>query len=186
MASASEPSPLPCPRCRQPWRDPAVSQCPNCGFALVSYIFPAAHRSGHESTVTSPSPAQASEAVCHAHPQRRASLACDQCGRLMCGLCDVPAGLRHLCPTCFDSAQTRVDGDLPASRTLHGRIALTLSILPLFPPTALAALIVLAVGRGKPGSLVRPSRTEGRLALIIASLQLLGFALLIAAIVTDR
>lgn len=185
---ASDARPLPCPRCRRAWADPAESRCSHCGFALVSQVFPAARRSPTTSLEASPAPAAATggEAVCHGHPQRRASLACDQCGRLMCSLCEVPSGRRHLCPTCFDAAQTRVDGELPAARTLHGRMALTLSIIPLFPPTALAALIVLAVGRGKPGSLVRPSRTEARLALLVAPLQLLGFALAMAMLAAER
>ncbi|MCC6231995.1 MAG: hypothetical protein IT580_05095 [Verrucomicrobiales bacterium] len=53
-------------------------------------------------------------------------------------------------------------------------------MVPLFPPTALAALVVLAVGRGKPGSLVRPSRFPARVALVLALLQLTAFSVLVA------
>lgn len=179
---AFDPRRLTCPRCQADWPEGEAHRCAACGFTLHADWFPAAFR---PRTVPAPtgaaeSPGSTTDPVCYLHPQRRASVPCDQCGRLVCGLCEVQAGPRHLCPPCFDAAQTRADGELPSSRTLYGRIALGLSVIPLFPPTALAALVVLAVGRGKPGSLVRPSRFPARVALVLALLQLTAFSVLVA------
>ncbi len=69
---------------------------------------------------------------------------------------------------------------------MYGRIALALAIIPLFPPTALAALVVLAAGRGKPGSLVRPTRFHAHLAFVLACAQLTVVALLVAMVAADR
>ena len=59
-------------------------------------------------------------------------------------------------------------------RVLHSRQALLLAILPLFI-TGLAAIYVVLRYRKEPGSLVAPMRWAFPTALILASLQTLGY-----------
>ena len=76
--------------------------CPQCRARLSGTLFP---------MFWSPEPAAPSladhagddEAVCFFHPENRAALACDRCGRFLCAVCDMPLGTRHLCPTCLTS-----------------------------------------------------------------------------------
>ncbi|MBN2451090.1 MAG: hypothetical protein JXR77_11920, partial [Lentisphaeria bacterium] len=91
-----------------------------------------------------------SQAGCFFHPGRKASVACDGCGRFLCELCDLPMGDRHLCPQCLKeparAAETRVrEVTLGTTTTLYDNIALSLAILPLivFYMTVITAPITL-------------------------------------------
>lgn len=96
---------LTCSRCsaRIPVRAIAphtVLACEKCPALLDTVIFPALYRA--------PDAGRAGERVvfdteasCFNHPDRRAEVACEGCGRFLCGLCDVTYHGRHLCPGCI-------------------------------------------------------------------------------------
>jgi len=168
-----------CPKCKTGllggiFNQPALTRCPACGAPLQVEIFPAFFRRT--------APGREGEAIliegessCFYHPQKKAVVPCDACGRFLCALCDCELKGQHFCPGCLESGQKKrkIQG-LEDMRVLHGRQALLLAILPLFI-TGLAAIYVVLRYRKEPGSLVAPMRWAFPTALILASLQTLGF-----------
>ena len=97
-----------CPACRRLLpEDPAtlhsLGRCPGCNAPLTIATFPAYRRTpvaGHAAErITGEG-----EAACFFHATRKAAVPCDDCGRFLCALCDIPVDGRHLCPTCIDTA----------------------------------------------------------------------------------
>lgn len=189
------PVPIGCPKCGTAWTVSDVNRntplpCSTCRTPVEVHLFPALNRarSAPAPTVHSRSSPHAQalpgEAVCTLHPARRAVTACDECGRLICGLCDVPLGNRHLCPPCFEASHrgTTPTSTYPLSRILHGRIAFALACVPLFPPTAIAALGWAWWHAQHPGSLVRPGHGWRFAAMILAGIQLAAFTLLLLSL----
>jgi hypothetical protein len=141
--------------------------CPQCRAVLSGGLFPA---------FWNPEPVAQSladhagdgEAVCFFHPENRAALSCDRCGRFICAVCDMPLGTRHLCPTCLSSG---LGGEklpeLVVSRFVWSQTALLIGLLPLlvFPlvwpgliVTGPAAIFCALFGWKRPGSLPRGRR----------------------------
>jgi hypothetical protein len=127
-------------------------------------------------------PATAGEAViidgdsgCFYHPEKKAVLPCDACGRFLCALCDCELKGQHYCPACLQSGQRKqsIKG-LEDVRVLYARQALVFSILPLFI-TGAAAVFMAIRYRKAPGSLVNPMRWAMPTALILGSLQTMGY-----------
>jgi hypothetical protein len=173
-----------CPKCKarlfeEAFNQPDLAPCPACETPLQIEIFPAFF---HE--IAQGRDAEAvmieGESSCFYHQQKKAVVPCDLCGRFLCALCDCEVKGRHLCPGCLESGQKKrnLEG-LENMRVLHSRQALVLSILPLFI-TGLAAIYVAIRYRKEPGSLVAPMRWAFTVALILGSLQTLGFTILIA------
>lgn len=170
--SPAIPLALPCPKCGialQPEALGAVQShvCTRCRTVWQGAVFPA---------LLNPAPAPASkaafanegESVCFFHPQNRAVLSCERCGRFVCALCDMPIGSRHLCPACLSSG---LGGEAlpeavparflwPETALLLGAIPLTIG-LPFWPMMIVsgpAAIALALFGWKKPGSLARGRR----------------------------
>ena len=166
-----------CPKCKARlfeavFNQPDLIPCPTCEAPLQIEIFPAFFRRV--------APGRDAEAVmvegessCFYHPQKKAVVPCDACGRFLCALCDCEVKGRHLCPGCLESGQKKrnIQG-LENMRVLHSRQALLLAILP-FVITGLAAIYVALRYRKEPGSIVAPMRWAMPTALILGSLQIL-------------
>jgi hypothetical protein len=171
-----------CPRCKTGllggiFNQPEVTPCPACGAPLQVEVFPAFFRRttpGSDGEVI----LVEGESSCFYHPQKKAVVPCDACGRFLCALCDCELKGQHFCPGCLESGQKKrkIQG-LENVRVLHSRQALLLAILPLFI-TGLAAIFVALWYRKEPGSLVRPMRWAFPTALILGSLQTLGYVVL--------
>jgi hypothetical protein len=153
--------------------------CPNCESLLQAHVFPAASRS---STVTSADAALiAGESSCFYHPHKPAVIACESCGRFLCGLCDVEFGDQHLCPSCLQSGrQTRKLHTLENQRTLYDGIALTLATVPILMwpltfITAPAALFIVVRHWRSPLSVVPRTRVRYVLAALFAIAQIAGW-----------
>jgi hypothetical protein len=111
-----------CPACRRPLtEDPAtlnsLDRCPACNAPLTIATFP-----GFRRVPVAGRPAERitgeGEAACFFHASRKAAVPCDDCGRFLCALCDIPVDGRHLCPTCIDTAhKTGTVRGLERSRT---------------------------------------------------------------------
>lgn len=154
--------------------------CPGCGAEIWVEVFPALGRplargSGAETVMMT------GESACFYHEDKKARIVCDACGRFLCGLCDCELSGKHFCPGCLESGRKKGGiQELENVRSLHGRQALILAILPFFI-TGLAA-IFLAIRYWKtPGSLVKPQRWQLPVALVLAILQTLAFSALILA-----
>jgi len=156
-----------CPQCgaalaAESWDRPEVAvSCPNCHEELWAQTFPAIARARPE--VRSGEHAMEGEAVCFFHPEKRAALACERCGRFVCELCDMPLGTRHLCPACLGSGlESEKLPELVNRRVVWSKLSFFVGALPLLLFFFWPIFVVsgpAAIGFGiyswnKPGSLV--------------------------------
>jgi hypothetical protein len=141
-------------------------------------------------TATRPEPAIEGQAVCFDHPGKRATAACSQCGRYLCGLCTVEFGTEVWCPSCVTTRAGRAQSaNLETSRVLFDSVTLTLPLasLALWPVTFLTAPAALAIGIAKwnyPLSLVRRSRWRIMLGVLLALAEIVGWVWFIAYLLT--
>ncbi len=175
-----------CSKCQTPQPLELLSagvpfNCPKCHSSLRISVFPAIHRDIGPGTVAEKAVLD-SEATCFFHPDKKAAVVCDDCGRFLCTLCDVPIGGRHLCPKCIEAGcEKKTLTALETYRTTYPNIALSLAFFPLlvWPFTLITAPLTVFIalyGWRKP-----PSLTGGKqrvtliIALIFALLQCAGW-----------
>jgi hypothetical protein len=172
-----------CPKCRawlldEIFNRPDLSPCPACGVRLQVEVFPALFRSI--------GPGKSGEAImvdgessCFFHPQKKAVVPCDACGRFLCALCDCELKGRHLCPSCLESGQKKQTiAGLEDERPLHRRQAFALSIIPVLITGPIAVFMAIRYWK-TPGSLVSPMKWAMPVALVLGSLQTLLLIFLI-------
>src|SRR5579871_6371055 len=164
-----------------------AAHCRGCGRTILAAVFPAI-----ESTRAGALPEAVeseTEASCFYHPDSRAAIPCDECGRFLCRLCELEIGGRHLCPQCFQSgAASEKIANVVTSRTMYDSIAIALVTWPiLFWPMLLvsapAALFLIVRRWRAPGSLVPRTRARYYIAGLIALAEIVGVVLLIVAVV---
>ena len=179
-------SPLPtCSKCKTPL--PAdylnvaeLKPCLSCSTPVRAEVFPAFFRetavgSGGEALVID------SEASCFYHLQKKAAVVCSACGRFLCGLCDVEVEGVHYCPDCLHTSQQKGKvGSIDNNRRLMDALAWHLALLGLFIFYFSVITAPLAVYFGfkhwnTPLSIVRRSRWRLVAAIILGSLQILGW-----------
>lgn len=156
--------PLACPKCRAPLPEALhnlghLAPCPACRTAVQCAVFPALHAAPRIGRPGEPL-VEASEASCFFHPEKRAAVACEGCGRFLCALCELDLDGRHICPSCLTAGRKKgALGNLDRFRVSYGGIALLVAVLPaigawpLTPITAPIALVVACIGLRKPRSL---------------------------------
>jgi len=162
--------------------------CPACQAVSEFVVFPALVRE----VEAQPGEAllDAAESSCFYHPHKRAVVPCDQCGRFLCSLCDVPLGSQHLCPKCIERDEASGDaGRLKREMTHYDEIALALAVFPMlfFYVTFITAPIAffLAVRHWNTRmSIVPRGRSTLVLAIALSGIQLAGWALAGVALVT--
>ena len=166
-----------------------IERCPSCGARTAVEVFPAIYRPFSDGRAAEKI-ASVEEAACFYHPQKRASVPCDACGRFLCALCDVELSGQHLCPNCIQSGKKKGRlRNLENERVLYDRIALTASLLPLFmwPFTVITAPIALylSIRHWKsPTSIVpRFSRVRFSFAIFFSLLQIAGWVILIGYLI---
>lgn len=178
-----------CPNCRTTLLEgvfnlPDLVPCPVCSTPLQVEVFPALFRRitpGREGETI----LDEAESSCFYHPQKKAVLPCDACGRFLCALCDCELNGQHLCPSCLEAGKTKGKiKSLENKRTVNDSIALSLAILPMLIPyltiiTAPLTLYVCIRHWKTPTSIIHRTRIRFVFALIIASLQIIGWIALI-------
>lgn len=181
-----------CPKC-QAWlldgvfNQPELSPCPACGVPLQVEVFPALFRR-HQPGQSGETILVESEAGCFYHPQKKAILPCQGCGRFLCALCDCELKGQHFCPACLEAGKTRGKiKNLENQRTLYDSIALALAIYPLliFYFTVVTAPLTLYVAIrywNAPRSLVHRTKIRYLAAIVLALLQLAGWGVLVVAL----
>ena len=192
------PTILACPKCKAPlpvqsFNTGAMTPCPSCSTILFAAAFPALFRpiekgSEGEAIVLD------DEASCFYHPDKRATIACEACGRFLCDLCHIDLSEQHLCPGCVQNSKSK--GRIPAMRkrvVLYDELALALAVwppvlvfsLPLTCVTAPAAIVTAIIGWKRPGSILPRTKARFVIAIILATLQVLGWiGVLVAMAVT--
>lgn len=163
--------------------------CPSCGEALQIEVFPALFRRitpGKEGEALM----EETESSCFYHPQKKAILPCDGCGRFLCALCDCEFNGQHLCPTCLETGQNKGKiKNLENHRVLHDNMALSLAIFSIVPPiiyfcwlTLPMSLFIAIRHWNTPTSVVHRTKIRFVLAIIIALLEIVGIIALIYSI----
>lgn len=75
--------------------------CPTCGSQFRIDIFQALNKKKRS---TAPQAlTESSQATCFYHEEYQAEIACDSCGRFLCGLCDIKFHGGHHCANCIAS-----------------------------------------------------------------------------------
>ncbi len=167
--------------------------CPGCGAPTETWTFPALYGTG--ANLAQASDSLPGESVCFHHPGRVAVVACGDCGRFLCALCDLDLGDRHVCPACLHAE--RRDGG-PAGRSVasivqYDSLALALATLPLLTLflwclsafTAPAAVFLAIRFWRRPMSLVPRSKIRFVLALIAGLAMIVGWIAILYMGVAD-
>jgi hypothetical protein len=174
-----------CPGCHAPLptdvlNAPELRQCPGCHTRLQVHVFPARFRPPATGGAGERILAE-SEASCFYHPEKRAAVPCDACGRFLCALCDCELQGQHLCPHCLQTGrdQGRLSR-LETTRVRYDNVALSLAVLPLlvFYLTVVTApmTVYLVIRHWKtPLSILPCTRIRFVCALMLALLQIGGW-----------
>jgi hypothetical protein len=187
-------TPVECPTCKAPLADnvlnqPQLAVCAGCGGKVRADVYPAffrpiaAGKQGEALVVEN-------EASCFYHPQKKAILPCEGCGRFLCALCDCELHGQHFCPACLETGQKKGKiKRLEQERTLYDSIALALALYPLLIfyftiVTAPMSLLIAIRFWNAPRSIVHRTKIRLVLAMIFAGLQLAGWAVGIYFLVT--
>ncbi len=156
------------------------ASCPYCGKSVAAYIFPALLRPA--AATRSGAAIFGSESSCFYHPKKRASIACDVCGRFLCELCDVEADGAHRCAGCIESAgREKKTPRAGRAYVYYDSIALGIALagLPFFVfAIVLAPLSLYFVIRhwNSPRSVLPRGRWRFVVAAALAGAELLGLA----------
>lgn len=174
-----------CPNCGSPLALPTPgaippTACPHCRRPTRLLVFPAFFRP-KETGRTAPVAMPEGEATCFFHPDKRAHVTCDGCGRFLCALCDLDVYEAHLCPQCLEAGERkRTVKSLERGRTRYDQIISALLVLPLvlcwilLPVTALVALGLVIWKWNAPISLVDNARLRLVVCSIVAVVELVG------------
>ena len=175
-----------CPECRAALADgwlnqPNLLACPSCRTDIMVEPSPALGRSSSGSSTVELA-TLADEAVCFHHPQKKAVLACEGCGRFVCALCDCDLNGRHYCPNCLETGKKKGKiRDLQTSRRMHDSVALAVAVFPMlvcYLTIITAPVVLYLVFRHwkSPGSILPRTKIRFVLAGVLAVLQLIGAA----------
>jgi|ERR1051325_10473430 hypothetical protein len=189
---------LECPKCHSRLSEeivnrPELTPCLGCGSPLQVEIFPALFRRfvpgrGGELLMAE------GESSCFYHPQKKAAVPCQGCGRFLCDLCDCQFNGDHFCPACLETGRAKGKiKNLENERTLYDSIALGLAILPVAVVfgiyftfiTAPMAMYVAIRYWNAPRSIVRRTRARYIVAIIFASWQIIGWGVVIYFLATS-
>ena len=155
--------------------------CSSCQALIRAEVYPALFRP--VSIPLAEKVSLAGEAGCFYHPHKKAVTPCDACGRFLCGLCDVELSGQHLCTACLESGKKKGKfKSLDSQRVLYDRIALGTAILPMLLcwTSLIGAPIALYIAIRywkEPCSILGDSKGRFVIAIILASLQILGWVI---------
>jgi ribosomal protein S27E len=158
----------------------ALQACPRCAKPTRVILFPAYDRAPEMGQVAE-TVVMEGEATCFYHPQKRAHVPCDSCGRFLCAMCDLDMGGRHLCPQCVDAGvkkgkvqsleRGRTRWDLIISSTLFLPLVLCYMVAPL---SSLVALVFIVWKWKAPPSQVVNTRVRLGVYTVVALVEFIG------------
>jgi len=184
-----------CTQCHAPilpgyYNTSKLISCPSCHVPITIDVFPAFYRGfrpGKEGETLIDD-----QASCFYHPQKRAVIPCDHCGRFLCALCDVEFGGRHLCPACLEAGKKKGRiVNLDRHRVLYDGVALRVALFPMITVwfTILTAPIAIYLSIrhwNSPMSVIRRSKVRFILAIVVSGLQILAWTAGIVYLVSRR
>jgi DNA-directed RNA polymerase subunit RPC12/RpoP len=166
-----------CAACSYPvpgeaWNREEGMRCRGCGNNVRVLVFPAIRRA--HAGVAPEALQTETEASCFYHPQSRAAIPCQECGRFLCSLCELEVDGRHICPRCFERVALET---VETRRPMYDTIALILATFPavLFWPAFVGApwaLFLVFRRWNAPGSVVPRTKIRFLLAALFALAEL--------------
>jgi hypothetical protein len=184
--SSLQKSSIQCSNCRillplDTFNKDALVTCPVCHTEMYAFAFPALLK-----PVMQSKPAELilleDDAGCFYHSQKKAVVACEYCGRFLCGLCDIDFNSQHLCTSCIEAGKKKKSlKNLENRRVLYDDMALAFAILPLisffFTVITAPIAIFLAIKHWNSPSSIIPRRSKTRMvfAIGIALMQVGGW-----------
>ncbi len=166
-----------------------LQPCPSCGGLARIDVFKAQFRD-QPSANAAETLLEDGAAGCFYHPRKKAVVPCSACGRFLCSLCDVELDGNHICFSCLETGRKKKKiKNLENNRTLYDRIALSLALYPvlIFYLTLISARIVVYICMRywkAPSSILPRTKIRFIFALILASLQILGWVVLFLSILS--
>jgi hypothetical protein len=165
--------------------------CPECDTPVTLYAFPTLLH-GVPAGATAQAIVEEEETTCFNHPNKRAEVTCETCGRFLCNTCDVEVQGAHHCPKCLASAYKTED----RYRTNYPRYDRLAAILAIFPvlifPLLLISLITAPIALVlvfrfwrydvKP---VKYERSTAIVAFLLAALQVAIWAMAFIALLSS-
>jgi hypothetical protein len=154
--------------------------CPSCGVSIYGIVFPSFY-DDHSKSRSGQALLIDTDASCFYHPQKKAEITCDYCGRFLCALCEVELEGKRLCPPCIESGKTKGRiKSLENHRVLYDSIAMSLSILPLliFYLTFITAPIAIYMAIrywNAPTSILHRGKWRMIFTILFAGLQITGW-----------
>jgi len=155
--------------------------CPECSSLIQAEVFPAFFKK--ISAAATEDILADSQAGCFFHPQKKAVVSCESCGRFLCSLCDVEFSGKHVCPSCLEAGKSkRKIRNLETERVLYDSIALSIAILPIlmFFVTIVTAPVCIYYSLHhwkSPMSILPRTKVRFVFAILISVLQLGGWFL---------
>jgi hypothetical protein len=188
-----EPGRIRCSECLTPVRESELNQgrlskCSGCGNFVQVEIFPAYFRKaapGQQAEILMVE----GEAACFYHPNKKAVIPCHSCGRFLCGLCDCDLNGEHFCAPCLEAGKRKGKiKSIEDSRVRYDSMALLLAVVPMIVfyltfITAPVALFIAIRRWNAPRSMVHNATAGFVTAMVIATLQLIGWGLVIFVLV---
>ena len=185
-----------CPKCQTSLYEGVFNRlepmpCPACETPLQIEVFPAMFRriaSGQQAETVMVE----GESSCFFHPEKKAVVTCQGCGRFLCALCDCELKGEHYCPNCLEAGKSKGKiKSLENQRTLYDSIAIVLAVAPLliFYFTIITAPMTLYVAIRywkAPMSILRRSKFRFVIAIILALLQIGGWVALFIGIYVSK
>ena len=158
-------------------------QCANCKTEITLFTFPALLKK--EKARSAAPKVDEEESCCFYHAEAKAERVCEDCGRFLCGLCDVSFKGKHLCTICIQELTTKKDkafsGDVFRYDILAFHIALVSCLFYPFAIISAPIVIFLVIyGLSKPNGVVPRSRWRFVVAPILA---LIMFSVIIGLII---
>lgn len=186
--------PLTCPACKWdiyvPFETPHVAMtCPQCEAPMEAYAFPALVK-GVERGRGGEAVLAADESSCFYHADKRAEVACEGCGRFLCGLCAIEFEGRQLCPACIEKGVDKGELDAAQQRVeRYDKYALVVALVPMVGIWttligAPAALYLVIRYWRKPLGPLEPSKWRFVVAGLVAVAQLAAWAVGVTALIT--
>lgn len=164
--------------------------CAQCLTQLRVQAFPALF---HSPRAAAPAPVlEAGVATCFYHAQKKAVVACENCGRFLCALCDVELSGAHLCPACLARGRRNQRAGVLETRVIrYDRIALALTtvtvfVWPLLIIAAPAALFIVIKFWKRRSPVLPASRATAIVAALLALAEIAGFIFIAIAIFSRR
>lgn len=181
---------LVCGKCAAPllWLESAeqLLECSSCQQVNEVYLFPPAWRDAKRPSFAAE--ALSDESVCLKHPGKRATLACESCGRFMCELCSIPLSGKNVCVECVDKGPAKNElAAVQAPLLRYDQITLLLGLLCIFlyiMSIILAPIVIFVAIRNwrRPFSILPRSRWRFVAGALIALLALSLWGLMFVGI----